>query len=125
MSSLIRRNLNSPSWTKSNPVLCLGMALTPEKKVKNKVVGILKQHGAYYFFPATYGYGRSGIPDIVACYQGHFIGIECKAGSNTTTALQDRELALIEKAGGKALIINEDNTDLIEVWCKTVAGENK
>ena len=47
------------------------------------------------------------------------------AGSNTTTALQDRELALIEKAGGKALIINEDNTDLIEVWCKTVAGENK
>ena len=106
-------------------MLCLGMALTPEKKVKNKVVGILKQHGAYYFSPATYGYGRSGIPDIVACYQGQFIGIECKAGSNTTTALQDRELARIEKAGGTALVINEDNTDLITLWCKRVAGENK
>ena len=100
-------------------MLFLGMALTPEKKVKNKVVGILKQYGAYYFFPATYGYGRSGIPDVVARYKGQFIGIECKAGSNTTTPLQERELSAIEKAGGTALVINEDNTDIISKWCET------
>ena len=100
-------------------MLFLGMALTPEKKVKNKVVGILKQYGAYYFFPATYGYGRSGIPDVVACHKGQFIGIECKAGSNTTTPLQERELSAIEKAGGTAFVINEDNTDIISKWCET------
>ena len=117
--------MNSQSWTKSSPVLCLGMALTPEKKVKNKVVGILKQHGAYYFFPATYGYGRSGIPDIVACCQGKFIGIECKAGSNNTTALQDRELALIEKAGGTAVVINEDNLPELVAWCAATTQEHR
>ena len=31
------------------------MAATPEKKVKDKVVKLLKQYGAYYFFPATFG----------------------------------------------------------------------
>jgi hypothetical protein len=36
------------------------MAQTPEKKVKDKVVKILKDNGVYYFFPATYGMGRSG-----------------------------------------------------------------
>ena len=51
------------------------MALTPEKKVKNKVVAILKKRGAYYFFPATYGMGRSGVPDVVCCYAGRFICI--------------------------------------------------
>ena len=38
------------------------MASTPEKKVKDKVVKILKYYGVYYFFPATYGMGRSGVP---------------------------------------------------------------
>ena len=40
------------------------MAMTPEGKVKKKVVEQLKQLGCYYFFPATGGYGKSGVPDI-------------------------------------------------------------
>ncbi len=42
------------------------MALTPEKKVKNAVVKQLKLFGdsVYYFFPATGGFGRSGVPDM-------------------------------------------------------------
>ena len=56
--------------------------MTPEAKVKKKVVDVLKKNNAYYFFPATGGYGRSGVPDIVCCYRGIFIGIECKAGSS-------------------------------------------
>jgi Holliday junction resolvase len=90
------------------------MAATPEKKVKDKVVKLLKQYGAYYFFPATFGMGRSGVPDVVCCHKGAFIGIECKAGKNTTTPLQDRELAAIQSAGGTALVINENNMDELE-----------
>jgi len=90
------------------------MALTPEKKVKNKVVSILKEADAYYFFPATYGMGRSGVPDVVCCYYGMFIGIECKAGNNKPTELQKQELANIEKAWGKALVINENNLHELE-----------
>lgn len=89
------------------------MATTPEKKVKDKVVKILKELDVYYFFPATHGYGRSGVPDIVCCYEGKFIAFECKAGGNTTTALQDRELEAIRKAGGTAHVINESNIDFV------------
>ena len=92
------------------------MATTPEKKVKDAVTKILKAYNAYYFYPATGGFGRSGVPDIVVCFNGHFIGIECKAGNNTTTALQDRELDKIKVAGGIALIVNEHNiSDVSEV----------
>jgi len=75
---------------------------------------MLKAYSAYYFFPATFGMGRSGVPDVVCCYRGKFFGIECKAGSNTTTALQDRELKAITDAGGIALIINEHNLQTLE-----------
>ena len=90
------------------------MAQTPEKKVKDKVRKVLDELGAYYFFPATHGYGRSGVPDIVGCYHGLFFGIECKAGRGTTTALQDLELRRIREGGGIALIVNENNVEEVK-----------
>jgi len=83
---------------------------TPESKVKAKVRVILTDLGYYHFMPPANGFGRVGIPDIVGCRtDGRFFGIECKAGKGKTTALQDRELARIQEAGGIALVINEDN----------------
>lgn len=89
--------------------------MTPEKKVKVKVCKVLKAMGCYHFYASTGGYGASGIPDIVACYQGKFVGIECKANGNTPTALQLKHLNDIEKAGGQSLVIDENNVDILEM----------
>ena len=85
--------------------------MTPEKKVKTKVVAILKELGAYYFYPFTGGYGASGVPDIIGCYKGRFFAIECKAGGGKTTALQDKNIAQIIAQGGLAIVVNEDNME--------------
>jgi Holliday junction resolvase len=85
--------------------------MTPEKRVKSKVVAQLKKLRAYYFHPVTGGFGRSGVPDIVVCYEGRFVGIECKAGKNKPTKLQELNLRQIENAGGIALVVNETNVD--------------
>lgn len=94
--------------------------MTPEAKVKKKVVAQLKELGAYYFYPVTGGYGQSGVPDIVGCYKGFFFGIECKAGKNKPTPLQDKNLKQIRAAGGLDLVVNEDNmlgvTDDLKEW---------
>jgi Holliday junction resolvase len=86
---------------------------TPESKVKAKCTDLLKAVGVYYFFPVANGMGRAGIPDIICCARGKFLAIECKAGKGTTTALQKKELAAIEAAGGVALVINESNLTLL------------
>jgi len=83
--------------------------MTPEGRVKRTVTNQLKDLGAYYFFPATGGYGRSGVPDIIGCLHGKFFGIECKAGKNKPTALQEKNLSDINTAGGFALVVNEEN----------------
>lgn len=91
------------------------MADTPEKKVKRKIVAILKEYNAYYFYPVTGGFGASGVPDVVACVNGHFVGIEAKADlkKNKPTALQEKNLREIKGAGGTALVIDANNLDLL------------
>lgn len=90
------------------------MTTTPESKVKAKVKAILTRRGAYFFMPATGGYGRSGVPDIVGCYKGSFFAFECKAGTNKPTELQKRELDRIHQNLGYIGIINENNIEQVD-----------
>lgn len=94
------------------------MAMTPEVKVKRVVVAQLKALGAYYFYPVTGGYGASGVPDVVGCYQGKFFAIECKAGNNKPTALQQRNIDTIAAQGGMVKVINEENMNEVTKWLK-------
>jgi Holliday junction resolvase len=87
------------------------MADTHEKKVKRKVMARLEKMRAYIVTPMTSGFGNSGVPDVLCCYKGRFIGIECKANGGKATALQIHNLISIEIAGGIALLINESNVD--------------
>lgn len=98
------------------------MASTPEKKVKDKVVKQLKEQGIYYFFPATHGFGRSGVPDIICCAKGIFLGIECKAGTNKPTALQEKEMQSIRDAGGRTIIINEESLTMLGDFLKELTN---
>jgi len=93
---------------------------TKEHKVKKKVTELLKQYEIYYFFPATHGYGRSGVPDIICCIRGYFLAIECKAGTNKPTALQLREIEQIQKAKGVAFVVNENNIDELHTTLKEI-----
>ena len=101
------------------------MALTPEKKVKNKCVTLIKAFNVYYFFPSMNGFGRSGVPDIICCANGVFIGVECKAGDNKPTELQLLEMKKIRDAGGKTLVVNEENISELEEILKELTNENR
>ena len=94
------------------------MAATPESKVKAKIKDLLAKYNVYYAMPVGSMYGNSGVPDFLCCVKGHFVAIEAKAGKGKTTALQDKNLHLVEKAGGSSLVIREDTLDLLELKLK-------
>lgn len=94
------------------------MAATPESRVKAKIKDLLTKYNVYYAMPIGTMYGNSGVPDFLCCIQGHFLAIEAKAGKGKTTALQDKNLHQIEKAGGTSLVIREDTLDLLELKLK-------
>lgn len=91
------------------------MAATPESKVKAKIKELLKAHNVYYAMPIGTGYGNSGVPDFLCCVNGQFLAIEAKAGKNKPTALQEKNIRDIKYAGGIALVVNEDLTELTTI----------
>lgn len=96
--------------------------MTPEGKVKEQIKRILRKHGAYYVMPTTFGMGRSGATDFVACCYGFFVAIEAKAGSNAPTLLQQKHMNDVEAAGGISLVVNEENIDELDDTIEGLRG---
>ena len=88
--------------------------MTPEAKVKKQGRAILTKMGMYFFPTFSGGFGRSGVPDDIGCYQGWFVAVEYKANGGKPTALQVKNLEDIRKSGGIALLINETNVSQLE-----------
>lgn len=75
-----------------------------EKNIENKIKSYLKSKGAYYFKHHGNQFSQVGVPDIIACYKGRFIGIEVKNETGKTSPLQDVNLKMINKAGGIGIV---------------------
>lgn len=80
-------------------------ALVKERIKKALAAQQVLHKDVYWFMPPANGYGRSGIPDFVACVNGVFCAIEAKGEGGEATALQLRELEFVITAGGIALVI--------------------
>ena len=76
--------------------------------LERDVVAAIKKYlitlGGDVFFWKEHGgpYGTSGIPDIICCYRGRFLGLEAKLPTGKLTELQKRALDRINAAGGIA-----------------------
>ena len=75
-----------------------------EKAIENRIKAYLKSIGAYYFKHHGNQFSQVGVPDIVACYKGRFIGIEVKNETGKTSPLQDINLKMINEAGGIGIV---------------------
>ncbi len=89
---------------------------TPEGKVKDKVKKLLKKYGIYYCMPMGTVWGKAGVPDIIACVYGKFVGIETKAGKGKCTKLQAVEQQRICDSGGVTFVVNENSMEQLEEW---------
>ena len=95
------------------------MGITPEGKVKKKLEKMLKgKRGVWSFPPQAGPFGSAGIPDRIACVNGHLLGIEAKADySKKPTPLQKKCMGDIERAGGKCFVVYDDATiKIVEDW---------
>ena len=80
--------------------------MAAEKVFENKIKKYLKDHGAYFLkYWAGAQFTKSGVPDILVCVNGYFVGIEVKAQNGKPSELQLYNIRQIRKAGGFAYVV--------------------
>ena len=86
--------------------------MAAEKNFENKVKRFLKSQGAYiikYWGGAVYT--KKGVPDLLVCINGWFLGIELKAPKGKPSDLQLYNLRKIEQAGGIGFVLYPKHYD--------------
>lgn len=82
-----------------------------EKDFENKVKNFLSANGCWWLKTWSNGIQREGVPDLLVCCNRYFIGIELKAEGNHASPLQKREIQLIRKACGIAMVLYPSQFD--------------
>lgn len=69
-----------------------------ESKIQSQIIRYLQAKGGYVVkvVVAT----KAGVPDVIACLDGKFYGVEIKDMHGRLSALQEANLELIKAAGG-------------------------
>lgn len=84
--------------------------MAKEKNFENKIKKYLKEKG--FYFIKYWGGGeftKAGVPDILACINGFFFGIEVKSETGKPSPLQLINLKQIDDAGGFGILLYPDD----------------
>lgn len=76
-----------------------------EKAFENKIKEWLKNHNCYNVKFFANGYTKRGVPDILTCVNGWFIGIETKSDEGEPTKLQLYNIKKIRESGGFGWVV--------------------
>ena len=95
----------------------------PESRLVKKVQALVRQKGGRSF--KIHGgdpMQEQGLPDLIICYKGRFVGAEGKQPGRQPSRKQKQILDEIEEAGGKSLVFTtvEDVASLLRMIDKEV-----
>lgn len=86
-----------------------------EKNFESRVKKFLKEQDAWFIkYWGGAAYTKSGVPDLLVCVKGHFLGIELKASNGKASDLQLHTLKQIDKAGGFAILLYPNQLELFK-----------
>lgn len=102
--------------------------MAAEKNFENKIKKFLEEKTCWFLkYWGGAAYTKSGIPDLLVCCNGYFLGIEVKAPNGKPSPLQIHNLKKIDEASGFAILLYPKDFELFKnfVDCLMVGdGEN-
>lgn len=97
--------------------------MAEEKNFENKVKAFLKNEcGA--FLVKYWGGGKftsAGIPDLLVCINGYFMGVELKASGGKPSKLQCEKLMKIIRSNGVGMVLYPKDFETFKEFCRRIA----
>ena len=89
--------------------------MAAEKNFENKVKKFLEDQGCWFLkYWGGAAFTKAGIPDLLVCCKGHFMGVEIKAPNGKPSELQLYNLKKIDEAGGFGILLYPDQFELFK-----------
>ena len=89
-----------------------------EKNFENRLKKFLEDEHCWFVKFFANAYTKSGVPDILCCCNGYFIGIEVKAPKGKPSELQKWNIDKIAEANGIGVVLYPDQFDLFKHMVK-------
>ena len=94
--------------------------IAQEKNFENKIKLYLKSHGCYFVKYFANRMTKVGVPDILACVNGSFVGIEVKSSTGKPSELQIYNAREINESGGYAVIVSPEQWEYLKILIGTL-----
>lgn len=75
-----------------------------ESKIQNEILRYLDTFKGVLYHFKTIRCNKNGVPDIIVCYRGKFIAIECKTEKGKLSKLQGFARYFINGSGGDYIL---------------------
>ena len=86
--------------------------MAAEKNFENKVKKFLEEQGCYFIkYWGGSQFTKAGVPDLLVCCNGHFLGVELKAPKGKPSELQLWNIKKIKEAGGIGMVLYPKDFD--------------
>lgn len=99
--------------------------MTKEKRFENEIKSWLKEHDCWYVKYFANRNTQAGIPDILACVNGRFVGIEVKSEEGKASELQKHQMKKIREAGGTAFIVKPSDFEGLKIILTAMIKRDK
>jgi Holliday junction resolvase len=98
--------------------------MAQEKTFENKIKKYLTDNGAWFVKFFANAYTKKGIPDILACVNGYFVGIEVKAQNGKPSDLQLYHCEKIRKSGGFAFVLYPSGFEKFKTFVENLCRDS-
>ena len=82
-----------------------------ENNITKRIKDYLKSKNIWHVKYFANAFTSVGIPDILACVKGLFVGIEVKTDKGIVSDIQKYQGKKIQKSGGKWFVVRPSNFD--------------
>ena len=90
--------------------------MAKEKNFERRIKEWIRKQGGFVVKYHGDAFSTSGVPDLLACVDGRFVGVEVKADDGTPSELQIWTVRQIRKAGGIAVVLYPSAFDEFKNW---------
>lgn len=95
-----------------------------EKDFENKVKRYLKEKECWVLKTWSNGIQREGVPDLLVCCNGFFVGVELKAENGHASELQLWNVDWIRSTNGIAIVLYPHQLELFKELIELLTNKN-